>query len=61
MIPLLSLMIGAYIFTRMLELIFKKQEKDMPLFLSIILTLVAIATIVVTVFCVFSILTSGKN
>jgi hypothetical protein len=61
MIPLLSLMIGAYICTRMLEIIvyYEKQKKEMPIFSAVILSLAAIGTIIITIFCVISIMTSG--
>jgi ABC-type long-subunit fatty acid transport system fused permease/ATPase subunit len=61
MIPLLSLMVGVYICTRMLEIIvyYEKQRKEIPTFSAVILSLAAIATIIITVFCVISIMASG--
>lgn len=60
MIPLLSLMIGAYIFTRMIELIVKKKELKHDFYRGMI-ECFAILTILITIFCVVSILISGVN
>lgn len=61
MVPLLSLMVAAYICTRMLEIIvfYEKQKKEIPIFSAVILSLAAIATIIITAYCVISIFTSG--
>lgn len=58
MIPLLSLMIGAYICTRMLVLALRDDPHESKSATTII-RLVAIATIVITIFCVGSIFMTG--
>jgi len=61
MIPLIALMIGAYICTRMLELIIVKQDFEGASWLKIIIIFAAIGTIIITIFCVVSIFTSGLD
>ncbi len=61
MIPLIALMIGAYICTRMLELIIVKQEFEGASWLKVIVIFAAIATIVITIFCVILIFTSSLD
>jgi len=59
MIPAIGLMVGAYICTRMLGLILIKQEYEGSNWLKILLVFAAIGTIIITVICVVSILSSS--
>ncbi len=54
MIPLIGIMIGAYIITRMLQLIFKK-EKDTH----VVVGIFAILTIILTLIVIVSLMTGG--
>ncbi len=55
MLPLLSIMVGLYIITRMLHLILDKKE------LSIVTTVFAGITMLATVYCVYQIVQTGAG
>jgi hypothetical protein len=60
MIPLMSLMIGAYIVTRMLE-IFGRDDPDESTATKIILKVCSIGTIFIAIYCVYSIFSAGAD
>ena len=60
MIPLMSLMIGSYIFTKMMVL-FGRDDPNDDKTTKIILKVFAIATMIVTVYCVYMIMQSGGD
>ena len=53
MIPALSLMVGMYIITRMIHVILDKEK------VSIVTTIRAAVTILVAIFCIYTILEAG--
>lgn len=58
MIPLMSLMIGSYIFTRMIVL-FGRDDPNEDKTTKILVKIFSLATIVITVYCVYSIFKAG--
>lgn len=60
MIPLLSLMVGAYIFTRMIELFGRDNPNDDPV-TKILIRVFSVITAIITVYCVYSIMSSGME
>ncbi len=60
MIPLMSLMIGSYIFTKMLVL-FGRDDPNDDKTNKIIFKIFAIATMAVTAYCVYMIMQSGGD
>lgn len=60
MIPLMALMIGAYIFTRMWEIMLKEHKEDSRGAI-ILLKLLAAATIILTMACVVLIFLKGQG
>lgn len=57
MIPLLSLMVGSYIFTRMLVL-FGRDNPDDDKLGKVVFKVFALITMAITVYCVYSIITT---
>lgn len=55
MIPAIGFMVGAYIITRMVSLIADKKETG------IVTTIFAGITILVTIYCIYLLLTSGTD
>lgn len=53
MIPAIAFMIGAYIITRMINLILDSEE------LSIVTTIPSSITILITIFCIYIVLSAG--
>ena len=60
MIPLMSLMIGSYIFTRMIVLFGRDNPSDDTI-TKIFIKICSIATIVITIYCIYSIFTAGAE
>ena len=60
MIPLMSLMIGAYIFTRMIVLFGRDDPNDDKL-TKILFKVFSLATMAITAYCVYSIITAGAE
>jgi hypothetical protein len=60
MIPLMSLMVGAYIVTRMLE-IFGRDDPNESTATKIILKICSIGTVIITIYCVYSIFSTGVD
>ena len=60
MIPLLSLMVGAYIFTRMLVLFGRDNPSDDKVG-KIVFKIFALITMAITVYCVYSIMATGAE
>ena len=60
MIPLMSLMIGAYIFTRMLVL-FGRDDPNDDKTTKILFKIFSLATMVTTAYCVYSIIMAGAE
>ena len=60
MIPMMSLMIGAYIFTRMMVLIARDNPADDKT-TKILVKILGLATILITIYCVYSILQAGTD
>jgi len=58
MIPLMSLMIGAYIFTRMIVL-FGRDDPNEDKTTKILIKIFSLATMVITIYCVYSIIKTG--
>jgi hypothetical protein len=56
MIPLLGLMIGVYIFTRMFEILVKGSKLG-----DVIVRILAVLTMITAVFCVLGLLLSGTS
>ena len=56
MIPAIGLMIGAYIFTRMVSFLMRKGDRAEPTAVKVL----AVITLLVTVFSVAGLLTSGQ-
>ena len=57
MIPAIGLMIAAYVFTRMMEMILRNTGVDT----SVLNVIFAMSTMVVTAYCVFVLFQSGAN
>ena len=55
MIPAIGLLIGAYVVTRMVSFLTRKGDRED----SGVVKILALITVLVTVFCVFALLTSG--
>jgi len=60
MIPLLSLMVGAYIFTRMIVL-FGRDDPNEDKTTKILIKIFSLATMIITVYCVYSIIMAGAE
>jgi len=60
MIPLMSLMIGSYIFTRMIVL-FGRDDPNEDKTTKILIKIFSLATIVITLYCVYSIIQAGAE
>jgi hypothetical protein len=60
MIPLMSLMIGAYIFTRMVVL-FGRDDPNEDKTTKILIKIFSLATMVITAYCVYSIIKTGTE
>lgn len=56
MIPLIGLMVGAYIITKMLSLVIDKPKET-----NIVTVVFAIATILISLYVIYSLLTSGSE
>jgi len=61
MIPLMSLMIGAYIITKMIVLYARDDPKDSEkyTFGEVFIKIFSIGTLIITVYCVYSIMVAG--
>ncbi|MBA7698982.1 hypothetical protein ES703_107666 [subsurface metagenome] len=60
MIPLMSLMIGAYIFTRMFVL-FGRDDLSGDKATKILIKIFSLATMAITLYCVYSIIMAGAE
>jgi len=60
MIPLMSLMIGAYVFTRMFVL-FGRDDPNDDKATKIVIKILSLATMVITLYCVYSIIKTGAE
>jgi len=57
MIPIIGIMIGFYVITRMISLLTRKEQREE----SPIVKVFAVITLIVTVFSIFSLFTSGAK
>ena len=57
MIQAIGLMIGVYVITRMVSFLTRKEERAE----SIVVKILAVITMIVTLFCIFALMLSGQS